>query len=101
MRGTAKVRRDIPVFYDTYQALCAQGVQFPPFDPTLGPSFVEDKQSGDGPGVARSADPGFFFSFLCGQPTAAETQGKASRGAQTRGFFCACRGPGHEIKYKF
>jgi hypothetical protein len=73
MRGTAQVRRDIPVFYDTYQALCAQGVQFPPFDPTLGPSLV-DRQSGDpGQGIARSAGPGFFF----------------------------CRGSGHGLKSKF
>ena len=55
-----EVRRDIPVFYDTYQALCSQGVQFPPFDPSLAPSFVGGGHSAGGPanGVARGADSG-------------------------------------------
>ena len=35
-----EMRRDIPLFYDTYQLLCAQGIEFPPFDPSIAPSFV-------------------------------------------------------------
>ena len=35
-----EMRREMPLFYDTYQELRERGVQFPPFDPSLAPSFV-------------------------------------------------------------
>jgi hypothetical protein len=36
----AEMRREMPLFYDTYQELRERGVQFPPFDPSLAPSFI-------------------------------------------------------------
>jgi hypothetical protein len=35
-----EMRRELPIFYDTYLDLRAQGIPFPPFDPSLAPTFV-------------------------------------------------------------
>ena len=34
------IRHDLPLFYDTYQTLLAQGIVFPPYDPGLAPAVV-------------------------------------------------------------
>ena len=34
------IRHDLPLFYDTYQTLLAQGMVFPPYDPGLAPAVV-------------------------------------------------------------
>ena len=53
-----EMRREMPLFYDTYQDLLDSGVQFPPLDPSIGPAFASASgRSSDvrePPGTSRS-----------------------------------------------